>query len=77
MHMVSIYRSGVDDHLMGTSRFTDQFPTAIPNVPVENRKTVLRRPGHVILAVPDRVAAALVFFHPLSLRRNMPLSQAA
>jgi hypothetical protein len=38
---------------MGTCRFTDQFPTAIPNVSAENRKTVFRRPDHVIL-VPYR-----------------------
>jgi hypothetical protein len=75
--MVSIYRSGVNDHLRGTCRFTDQFPTAIPNVSAENRKTVFRRPDHVILAVPDRMATALVSFHPLSLRCKMPRSQAA
>ena len=71
MHMVSIYRSGVNDHLMGTCRFTDQFPTAIPNVSAENRKTVFRRPDHVILAVPDRMATALVSFQ--STLQNAPV----
>jgi hypothetical protein len=36
--MVSIYRSGMNDHLVSTRRLTKQFPTAIPNVTSENRK---------------------------------------
>src|ERR1700674_3266374 len=64
MHVVSIYRSGVNDHLVSTRRLTKQFPTSIPDVTAENRKTIFRRPDHVILAVPDRVATALVPFHP-------------
>src|SRR5665213_517948 len=59
MNMVSVYRSSVNDHLMGTCRFTDQFPTTIPNVSAQNRKTVFRRPDHVIFAVPDRVLPRL------------------
>src|ERR1700691_4776278 len=77
MHVVSIYRSGVNDHLVSTRRLTKQFPTSIPDVTAENRKTIFRRPDHVILAVPDRVATALVPFHPPSLRCKMPPSQAA
>jgi hypothetical protein len=30
-----------------------------PDVTSENRKTIFRRPDHVILAVPDRVATAV------------------
>jgi hypothetical protein len=77
MNMVSVYRFSVNDHLMATCRFTDQFPTTIPNVSAQNRETVFRRPDRVILAVPDRVAAALVSFHPLTLRCKMPPAQAA
>src|SRR5476649_479271 len=77
LHVVSIYRSGMNDHLVSTRRLTKQFPISIPDVTTENRKTIFRRPDHVILTVPDRVATALVPFHPPSLRCKMPLSQAA
>src|ERR1700683_2785304 len=58
MHVVSIYHSGVNDHPVSTRRLTKQFPTSIPDVTAENRKTIFRRPDHVILAVPDRVVYA-------------------
>jgi len=38
MHVVSIYRSGMNDHLVSTRRLTKQFPTSIPDVTAENRK---------------------------------------
>jgi hypothetical protein len=37
MHMVTIYRSRMNDHLMSPRRFTQQFPAAQPNVTSEHR----------------------------------------
>ncbi len=48
MHVVSIYRSGMNDNLVSTRRLTKQFPS-VPDVTAENRKTIFRRPDHVIL----------------------------
>ena len=43
----------------------------------QNRMSVLRHPDHMILAVPNGVAAAPVRFHPATLRANPPRSHAA
>jgi len=43
---------------------------ALANVAAKHRVTVLRHPDQVVLAVPNRVAATLVRFHPANLHRK-------
>ena len=64
----------MNNHLMGNCRLPQQFPASEPNVPTKDGMTVLRHPHQVILAVPNRMAATLVRFHPLSLhgKRRYP-----
>jgi hypothetical protein len=46
-----------------------------PDVTAKHRVPVLRHPDKVALAVPDRMAAALVRFHPANLHREAPRSR--
>jgi hypothetical protein len=57
-------------------RLTQQFSASLPNSP-QNRMPVLRHPDHMILAVQNGMVAALVRFHPTTLRANPPRSHAA
>ena len=75
MYMVSVYRARVNHHFMSPRRLTQQFPTTNTNVPSKHRIAILRRPHQVILAVPNRMAAALVRFHPANLYSDRPRSQ--
>ena len=65
-----VYRSGMNDYLVRTSRLTHQFATPLSNISAQHRIPVLRHPDHVILAVPNGLAAALVPFHTASVRVN-------
>ena len=55
MHVVPIDRPGVDRHLVRPSDFPQQFPRPLPDISTQHRKSVLRYPHDVILAVPDRL----------------------
>src|SRR5271170_452939 len=57
-------------HLMRPRRLAQQFAAASPNIATKHRVTVLGYPHQVVLAVPDRVAATLVRFHPPNLHRK-------
>jgi hypothetical protein len=46
------------------------FPAPQPNVTAKHWVPVLRQPDKVVLAVPDRMAATLVRFHPANLHRK-------
>ena len=70
MDVVPIDRTGVNDHLMRSRRFPKQLPASVPNIPAKHRIAILRHPNQVVLAVPNRMAATLVRFHPLSLHGN-------
>src|SRR5262252_501326 len=61
--MVAVDRSGVNDHLVRPSCFTQQLAASLADVPAKDGETVFRHPYQVILAVPDSVAAALVALH--------------
>jgi len=67
----------MNHHLMRAGGLTQQLAASLPDVPAQNRMPVLRHPNHMILAVPNGVAAALVRFHPATLRANPPRSHAA
>ncbi len=68
--MIAVYRPCMNTDLVGTSRLTDEFAASLPDIPAQHRIPVLRHPHHVILAVPNGVAAPLVSFHPAILYRN-------
>jgi hypothetical protein len=68
--MVTIDRARVDDHLVRPGRLAQQFATPRAHVAAEHRVAILRDPHEMVLAVPDRVAAALVAFHAGILRRS-------
>jgi len=61
--MVAVDRSGVNDHLVRPSCFTQQLAASLADVPAKDGETAFRHPYQVILAVPDSVAAALVALH--------------
>ena len=69
--MVAVDRPSMNNNLVRPSRLAQQFSTALPHVPAQNRITVFRHPDHVILAVPNGVAAALIRFHHATLRANL------
>jgi hypothetical protein len=55
-------------HARGASRAT--VLGIVAQRSAQNRMPVLRHPDHMILAIPNRVAAALVRFHPATLSAN-------
>ena len=65
----AIDRSGVHDHLVRSRRLAQQLPAPNPNVTAKHRVPV-RHPDKVVLAVPDRMAATFVRFHPANLHRK-------
>ena len=67
VHMVAVDRSGMNNDLMRARRLTQRISASFPNVPAQRRIALLRHPDYMILAVPNRVAAALVGFHPPNL----------
>jgi hypothetical protein len=67
---IDIDRPCVHHHLMRSRRFAQQFATANPNVATQHRITIFRHPDDVVLAIPDRMAAPLLRFHPANLRRK-------
>ena len=68
--MIAVNGSRVDRHLVRPSRLTDQLSTSVANIPAQDLVAILRDPHHVVLAVPDRVAAAFERFHSRRLHGN-------
>src|SRR5215468_6452688 len=63
MHVVTINRPGMNDHLVGARRLTHQLSAPLPHIPTEDREPIFRNPYNVVLAVPDHMAAAFVTLH--------------
>jgi hypothetical protein len=61
--MVTVYRPGVDRHLVATADFAQQFPCSQPDIPNQNRVAVFGHPYDVIFAIPYRVAARFRRLH--------------
>ena len=64
MHMIPVNRPSVDRHLQTTRDLPQQLPRTLSYITHQHRITVLRNPHQVVFTVPDRMAAALVVFHP-------------
>src|SRR5215468_9042918 len=63
MHVVTINRPGMNDHLVGARRLTHQLSAPLPRIPAQDREPIFRNPYNVVLAVPDHMAAAFVTLH--------------
>ena len=71
--MIAIDRARVNHHLVRPRRLAQQLPAPLAHVTTEHRMAILCDPHQMVLAVPDRVAAALVSFHAGILRRSTEL----
>src|ERR1035438_9632039 len=63
VYMVTVYRPGVDRHLMATADFSQQLPCAQPNIPNQNRVSIFGHPYDMIFAIPYRVTARFRRLH--------------
>ena len=72
MHVIAVDRPGVNNHLVSRRRLTKQFSAPQPDISTKYWVTIFRHPHHMVFAVPNRVAAALVRFHPTTLHWNRP-----
>src|ERR1035438_9383251 len=57
VNMVTVYRPGVDRHLVATADFSQQFPCSQPDIPNQDRVSILGHPYDMIFAIPNRVTA--------------------
>jgi hypothetical protein len=64
MNLIAIDRSGIDHDLLVTGDFAKQLAISLTDVATKHSIPVLRRLHNVILALPHRMAATLVLFHP-------------
>jgi hypothetical protein len=62
--MIAIDRPGMNYHLMRCCRLTQQFSAPDPNISAQHWVAIFRHPHQVVFAVPNRMAAPLVRFHP-------------
>ncbi len=53
----------MNHHLVRPGRLTQQLAAPLADIAAKYLVAILRHPNQVILAVPNRVAAALVAFH--------------
>ena len=63
MHVVPIDRPGVDRHFQTPCDLPQELSGPQPDIPYQDWVPVLRNPHQVVLAVPNRMAAALVVLH--------------
>ena len=70
MDMIPIDRSGMHHHLVRPCCLAQQFATSFADIAAQYLMAIFRHPNQMIFAVPDRVAATLVRFHPHNLQRN-------
>ena len=68
--IIPIDRSGMHHHLVRSCRLAQQFATSFANISPQHLMAIFRHPNQMIFAVPNRVAATLVSFHPRNLQRN-------
>ena len=64
VNMIPIDRPSVDHHFLAPRNFPKQFAASLAHIPGKNRIPILRRPHQMIFAVPHRMAATLIVFHP-------------
>ena len=50
--MVTVYRPGVDRHLVATADFPQQFSGALPYIPNQHRVSIFGHPYDMIFAIP-------------------------
>src|SRR5262245_36143822 len=63
MHVIAVDRPGVNDHFVRPGCLANQLAASLPHVAAENGEPIFRNPYNVVLAVPDRMAAAFVALH--------------
>src|SRR5262245_51785135 len=63
MHVIAVDRPGVNDHFVRPGCLANQLAASLPHVAAENGEPIFRDPYNVVLAVPDRMAAAFVALH--------------
>src|SRR5262245_43009450 len=63
MHVIAVDRPGVNDHFVRPGCLANQLAAPLPHVAAENGEPIFRNPYNVVLAVPDRMAAAFVALH--------------
>src|SRR5262245_62906213 len=63
MHVIAVDRPGVNDHFVRPGCLANQLAAPLPHVAAENGEPIFRDPYNVVLAVPDRMAAAFVALH--------------
>src|SRR5258708_36855602 len=61
--MVTVYRPGVDRHLMATADFSQQLPCTQSHVPNQNRISIFGDPYDMIFAIPYRMTAGFRRLH--------------
>ena len=57
VNMVTVYRPGVDRHLLATADFPQQLPGTKPDIPNQNRIAIFGHPYDMIFTVPYRMTA--------------------
>jgi hypothetical protein len=67
MHVIAVDRPSVNNHLVSRCRLTKQFSAPQPDVSTKYWVPIFGHPHHMLFAAPNRVAAALVRFHPTTL----------
>ncbi|BCH53949.1 hypothetical protein RvVAR031_15590 [Agrobacterium vitis] len=63
MHVVTVDRAGMNLHLLRSRYLSQKLPATLANISLQNRKTILRHPNKVILAIPYLMAAGPIILH--------------
>jgi hypothetical protein len=61
--MVTVYRPGMDRHLVVTADFTQQFHCSQPDIPNQNRISIFGPPYEMIFTIPYRMTAGFRRLH--------------
>src|ERR1035438_5837565 len=68
MNMITVYRSGVDRHLVATADFPQQLSCTQPDIPNQNRVSIFGHPYEMVFTIPYRMTAG---FRRLHTRRTL------
>src|SRR5262249_33111250 len=63
MNVLPVDRPGVNDHFVRPCCLANQFTASLSHIAPKDGKPIFRNPYNVVLAVPDRMAAAFVALH--------------
>src|SRR5262252_6187989 len=63
MNVLPVDRPGVNDHFVRPCRLANQFTASLPHIAPKDGEPIFCNPYNVVLAVPDRMAAAFVALH--------------